>query len=573
MRRKHLLSLLMLSMGVALLVAAMTVGVATAKQNAHNGKNAKRGGVLRLDQSGGSFDTLDPGIAYVTNDWAVLNNTQLLLVNFPDKAGKAGTQLFPEAAKAFPTISKNGKVITFHLRKGLRFNNGKKVTAASYERAIERVLSPKMYAQYGCFIALDQLLVGGSKFANCAGKSGVKTTSSISGVKAKGLTLTLRLTSANATIVNIMAMQWFGAVMPNMKYYKHDSGGIRVYPSAGPYYIASNNLTKLTVLKRNKYYKGSRPANPDQIIIHTYPNSDGEAAVLQTEKGQIDMDMFGVPADQVASLAKKYGVNKGQFHVGATSCIIWTALNNMKGPTAVTAIRKAMNYAIGRKPIIQLGGPYSGQPADQILVPGMPGYKKFTVYPNYPNFPKARQVGGSAITAHANDLINIYYRTSSNAQTNIALFEQKQLQQIGFKNVKLQAADVTSYYGPLMTKSVAGGADGYNLARSGWCADYFDPFDYINVNFDGRTITDTGNTNYMYFNSSKFNKQMDQAAKLSGKARYTMYAKLDKELMTKYAPVVPVDVANNRYLTSKRVKNYIYSNYFGYPDFNAIVLG
>ncbi len=573
MRRKHLLSLLMLGMGVALLVAATTVGVATAKSQKHNAQHAKRGGVLRLDQSGGSFDTLDPGLAYVTNDWAVLSNTSLLLVNFPNKGGKAGTQLFPEAAKAFPTISKNGKVITFHLRKGLRFNNGKKVTAASYARAIERVLSPKMYAQYGCFIALDQLLRGGTKFANCAGKSGVKTSNHIAGVKAKGLTLQLRLTKPNATIVNIMAMQWFGAVVPNMKYYKHDSGGILTYPSAGPYYLASNNLTKLTVLKRNKYYHGSRPANPNEIIIHTYPNSDGEAAVLQTEKGQIDMDMAGVPADDVAKVANTYGVNKGQFHVGGTSCIIWTALNNLKGPTQFASIRKAMNYAIGRKPIIQLGGPYSGKPADQILVPGMPGYKKFTVYPNYPNFPKAKQVGGATLRGHSGDLINIYYRTSSNAQTNIALFEQKQLQQIGFTNVKLQAADVTSYYGPLMTKSVAGSANGYNLARSGWCADYFDPFDYINVNFDGRTITDTGNTNYMYFNSSKFNKQMDKAARLSGNARYALYAKLDKELMTKYAPVVPVDVANNRYLTSKRVKNYIYSNYFGYPDFNAIVLG
>jgi peptide/nickel transport system substrate-binding protein len=573
MRRKHLLSLLMLSMGVALLVTAMTVGVATAKQNAHHGKKANQGGVLRIDQSGGSFDTLDPQLAYVTNDWTVLSNTQLLLVNFPDKAGKAGTQLFPEAAKSFPTISKNGKVITFHLRSGQKFDNGKPVTAASFQRAWERILSPKMYAQYGCFDFLDQMVVGGTAFANCAGKSGVKTTAHIAGIKAKGLTLTFKLTKPNATFVNILAMQWFGAIMPNMAYYGHDSGGILVYPSAGPYYIASDNLTKLTVLKRNKYWHGSRPANPSQIIIHTYPNSDGEAAVLQTEKGQIDMDMSGVPSDDAAKLGSTYGVNKGQFHVGGTSCIIWSSLNNSRPPTNNAAVRKAINYAISRKPIIQLAGPYSGSAADQILVPGMPGYQKINVYPAYPNFAKAKSVGGAALTAAANDQINIYYRTSSALQTNIALYEQKQLQTIGFKNVKLQAADVTSYYGPLMTKSVAQGSDGYNLARAGWCADYFDPFDYINVNFDGRTITDTGNVDYMYFNSAAFNKKMDKAASLSGAARYAAYAALDKELMVKYAPVVPINVANNRYLTSKRVKNYIYSNYFGAPDFNAMVVG
>jgi hypothetical protein len=42
--------------------------------------------------------------------------------------------------------------------------------------------------------------------------------------------------------------------------------------------------------------------------------------------------------------------------------------------------------------------------------------------------------------------------------------------------------------------------------------------------------------------------------------------------MTKYAPMVPLYVANSRYLTSKRVKNFIYSNYFGEPAFNAMVV-
>lgn len=573
MRRKHVLSLLMLSMGVGLLVAAMTVGVASARTGQHNAKTATRGGTLQVDQSGGAFDTLDPQLSYVTNDWTVLSNTQLLLVNFPDKAGKAGTQLFPEAATAFPTFSNNGKTVVFHLRKGMKFDNGKPVTAANFQRAFERVLSPSMYAQYGCFDYIDQFVVGGTKFANCAGTTGVTTSKHISGIKAKGLTLTIHLTKANATFVNIMAMQWFGAIPSNMAYTKSDSG-ILVYPSAGPYYIATNQPSTLTVLKRNKYWHGARPANPDTIVIHTFPNSDGEAALLQTEAGQIDMDMSGVPSADVAKVSSTYGgPNKGQFHVGGTSCIIWSALNNAKAPTDNAAVRKAINYAISRQPIIQLAGPYSGSSADQILVPGMPGYSKFHVYPSYPNFSKAKSVGGSALTAAANTPVNIYYRTSSHLQTNIALYEKKQLNTIGLKNVNLEAADLTSYYGPLETRATAEGSNGYNLARAGWCADYFDPFDYINVNFDGRTLSDTGNVDYFYFNNSSFNSQMDKAAALGGSARSAAYAALDKELMVKYAPAVPIEVANDRYLTAKRVKNWIYSYYFGEPDFNAMVIG
>ena len=68
MRRKHVLSLLMLSMGVALLIAATTVGVASSANAKVSSAKSLKGGVLHVAQSAGAFDTLDPGLAYVTND-------------------------------------------------------------------------------------------------------------------------------------------------------------------------------------------------------------------------------------------------------------------------------------------------------------------------------------------------------------------------------------------------------------------------------------------------------------------------------------------------------------------------
>ena len=561
MRRKHVLSLLMLSMGVALLIAATTVGVASSATQKAGSAKALKGGVLKVNQSAGAFDTLDPGLAYVTNDWEVLYSTGMNLVNFPNKAGQAGSQLFPEAAKAFPTISKNGKTVTFHLRSGLKFSDGSPVTAASFQRAWERILSPKMYAQYGIFDQLNTMVVGAQKFTD--GKA-----SKISGISAKGLTLTFHLVKPNPTFVSILGMQWFNAVKPSMPYWKKSSSGVLKYPSAGPYYIATNNPGRLVVLKRNPHWKNipQIQANPNQIVIQSFPNSDGEASLLQIEKNQVDFDMAGIPSDDVAKVAKQYGgPNKGQFHVGGQACIIWEAFNNAKAPTNNVNVRKALNYAIGRTPIIKLLGPYAGTASDQILVKGLPGYKKFSAYGNYPNFAKARAVGGSAL--HGAAPLNIYYNQASAFRTNEATFEQRQLQAIGL-TAKLTPSDPQDYYGPLETK----GTD-YNIAHSGWCADYFDPFDFINVNFDGRSIQQTGNVDYFYFNNSSFNKQMDAAASKSGKARAAAYAELDKTLMTKYAPAFPLYVPTFRYLTAKRVKNVIYSNYFGYPILNALSVG
>jgi len=265
MPRKSLLSLFMLSVGVALLVAAMMVGVASAKSARNN--------TLVVTQAGTGFDTLDPQLSYVSNDWGLLYNTELTLLNFPSKAGTAGTKLIPQAAKAFPTISHHGKRYVFHIRAGLKLSNGKPVTAANFKRSFERNLSPHMYAAYGTFDGLDKFLVGGKAFAG-------NKSAHISGIIAKGRTLTIKLTQAVPQFTAILGMPWFMAIPAHMPY-NNTPGGIKVYPSGGPYHITSNNNQTLTVLKRNRhwptlrYFKSNWPAHPNAIVVKSDANSNG----------------------------------------------------------------------------------------------------------------------------------------------------------------------------------------------------------------------------------------------------------------------------------------------------------
>ncbi|HZS30660.1 MAG TPA: ABC transporter substrate-binding protein [Gaiellaceae bacterium] len=576
MRRKHLLSLFMLSMGVALLAAAMVVGVATAKTH----RAAKTGGNLVVTQVG-AFDTLDPQLSYVSNDWGLLYNTEMTLVNFPTKAGAAGTQLIPEAAASFPTVSKDGKTYTFHIRKGLKFSNGTPVTAASFQRSFERNISPQMFAPYGIYDGLDVFLKGGQAFAQTgpyACPHGPQCSQNppqhISGVTAKGLTLTLHLTQVVPQFIGIMGMPWFQAIPSNMPYSNSDAGVLK-YASAGPYYITSNNLNQLTVIKRNphfpksSYFKTNWPANPNQIIVKSYPTSNGDPQLLQAEKNQVDL--AGVPSQDVSKTIAKYGVNKGRFHVGPTTCITWNALNTRAADhsTSKASIRKALNYAISRNAIINFAGALSGAASDQVLVPAIPGYKKFDVYGANGDLNKAKQVGGSALTGAP---LVIYYRAASVYQTNVAEYIQAQATKLGM-NPSLQPSDPSNFYGALETKATAEGPNGYNItAYGGWCADYADGYDYINVNFDGRTIGDTGNTDYEYFNNARFNTAMDHAASLTGAKRAAAYGALDKLFMTHYAPILPTQIANSRIMTSNRVGNWVYSAWWGQPFWNAITL-
>jgi ABC-type transport system substrate-binding protein len=554
MRKKHMLPLLLGVLGVALLVATAMVGVASSATSKHPTKvsssKAHKGGVLRINQSSTDFDTVDPGLAYVTNDWALLYTTQMLLVNFPEKNGQAGSVLYPEAATSFPTVSKDGKTYTFHIRPGLKFSDGSPITAAAYQRAWERNLSPKMGSPYGVNDQFQKVIVGGESFL--AGKS-----QHLAGIQAKGLTLTFHLTKPNPTFVSYLSMQWFGAVKPNMPY---TTTGLNVYPGSGPYYISSRDPGKTTVIKRNPYYKGSRPANPDQIVFTS--NTDIDQSLLQAKAGQTDLDMSGIPATAAASLGTP---NQGQFHVGPSSCVIYFLLNAARPPTSSLAVRKALNWGIDRPAVLRLLGKYAGQRTDQILVPGIPGFRPYKIYAFAgANVSKAKTVGGSALTSAGP--LNVIHSTSP---TNVAIAQQLEynLKQLGLKYNDVPTPG-TVYYNTLETKGTS-----YNIARAGWCADYFDPFDYINVLLDGRSIQANNNTDMSYLNAPKLNKQMDAAANLSGKARADAYAKLDLTVMRDYAPWVPYEIANNRYFTAKRVGNWIYSTYFGEPDFNALTVG
>jgi ABC-type oligopeptide transport system substrate-binding subunit len=231
MRRKQVLSLFMLVLGVAMLVAAISVGAASSSTKKAGSAEANKGGTLKLNQAESDFDFVDPQLAYRTDDWSMIYTTAMPLVGFPEKAGAAGAQLVPIGATAFPTVSKDGKTYTFHIKPGLKFSDGSPLTAAAYQRSWERILSPKMGSPLGVNLSLQDDIVGGQAFLD--GKA-----SKISGISAKGLTLTFHLTAPNATFVSILSMMWFTPVKPSTPY---STTGLNVYPAAGPDYIAARD--------------------------------------------------------------------------------------------------------------------------------------------------------------------------------------------------------------------------------------------------------------------------------------------------------------------------------------------
>ncbi len=550
MRMKTSVAALLALIGASLLVASAFAG--TSGQTAASKAGAKKGGTLRINVPDTDFEYVDPGLSYDTLGWSMMYATNMMLANYPEKEGAAGSKLYPEAAEAFPTISKDGKTYTWTIRSGLKFSDGSAVTAASFKRAIERNLSPKMAqgSPMGVNIGIDGLIAGGTAYLE--GKS-----ESLSGVTAKGQTLTVKLTKADPTFVSMMAMQWYTAVKADTPF---TDKGLDTYPSAGPYYIKARDVGKSLLLVRNPHYKGDRPANPDEIVFTV--NVDVNQSLLQVKAGQSDLTL-GLPSTSHDALGQEFGVNKGRYFVGAETCVLYTAINTSRAPFSTLAARKAANWGIDRPALVRISGKYAGKRHDQVLVPGVPGFTPFKMYAiKGADVAKAKSVGGSAITG----TVTIFHSTSSTA-TQRAQVVQYNMKQIGFE-VKLKPTPGSVYYKTLGTKGVD-----MDLAFAGWCADYNDPFDFINVLLDGNTIQESNNVNFAYLNDAGLNAKMKAAANLLGEERYAAYGKLDLEVMRDHAPWAPYMIPNARYLVSSRATNVIHQPYFTNAVFHAIAVG
>jgi ABC-type transport system substrate-binding protein len=546
MHKRFVLSLTLAVIGAGLLVAASFAGSSPTKASKSGSGEAKRGGTLRINLSETDFEFLDPALAYDAPGWQVLYSTNMTLLNYPDKPGAAGARLTPEAATAFPTVSKDGKTYTFTVRNGIKFSDGSPLTAASFKRAIERAADPN---QGSPAIAFLHHVVG----ADARNENKAK---SVSGVTANGQKLTVKLTQADPTFLAEIAMPFFAGVKPNMAI---DAHGINVYPSAGPYRVVSRDIGRQVVLERNKFYKGSRPANADRIVISVL--TDMAQSFLQVKAGQADYDMAGLPPTAHQELFNAYGVNKSRYFVNPGPNITYLALNTSRPAFASANVRKAVNYAIDRPASLRVGGLLAGKRTDQILPPSIRGFTDAKLYPIKGADPaKAKQLAGGS-----NAEVTILHTTSL---TSVA---RAQVLQFNLRQMGLQPKLKPQPFAVAIKTAGTKGSD-FDAFLIAWFADYPDPYDFINVLMDGDNIQDANNSNYSYLNAKSYNDRMHAAAKLSGDARYAAYGKLDVDLMKNLAPWAPLHNGNTREFISNRVTNYIYHPVYAAAILNALAV-
>jgi peptide/nickel transport system substrate-binding protein len=456
------------------------------------------GGTLRVNVTGTDLVSLDPAIGYDTDTSQVLYATCAKLVNYPDRPAPRGSVVAPEVATGMPRVSPDGRTYTFQVSSGFRFSNGAPVRAADFEYTIRRDLDPRMHSPAVPFLR------------------------DVVSYRASGDTLTLTLSRPAPDLLARLAMPFFCVVPAGTPIV---SRGLDTIPSAGPYYVAARTPGLSVTLKRNPYYSGERPRHVDEIDVAVL--QDGYGSVRQIATGDADYDIHGVPGELRRELALTYGVNGTRFFAHPMVETDSIVLNTSRPLFRRASVRRAVAYAIDREALVRAIGFLPGKVTDQILPPAIPGYRNVKIYPRRGDVRTARKLmGNRRATA-------VLYLTDNPLDVSVATVLVEQLARIHI-DVTIRPFRTADY-----NRRIHRRGEPFDLALSGWAADYLDPYNFINIQLSGRNIPAMNNQNLSHFADPIFDRRMEAAARLSGSRRYAAYARLDADLMRQAAPIIP----------------------------------
>jgi peptide/nickel transport system substrate-binding protein len=482
------------------------------------GSSGKEGGTLAVTYA--SFpDSLDPQLSHTTEGYTAMYDTYIPLLTYAHANGAAGSKVIPGLAKELPSVTNGGKTYTLFLRKGLKYSNGAPVKASDFTYAVER-----------CF----KVNSGGSPFyTDIVGAEQFQKTKhgGISGIRTNDSTgeIVINLIKPRGTFTNELGLLFVAPVpsnTPNEDLTAHPP------PATGPYMITKSQQGRGWDYERNpEWLKNNAKLIPelpsghvDKIDVTVIQNRSTQ--VNDIEQGKYDWMQEPPPADRYAEVKSKYEGSQFKVEPAISTYYFW--MNMTKPPFNNLKVRQAVNYAIDSEALERI---YAGQIAStqQILPPGMPGYRKFELYPH--NMAKAKQLISEAHPS----VRNITVWTDNESPNNEAgEYYEGVLKELGF-NTNLKIINGANYY------TVIGNQTTPNLDTgwSAWVEDYPHPNDFFQPLLSAESIQPTNSANFSRTNEpilSKKIKELDQ--ELLAPKQEAEYAALDKSFMQQ-APWAP----------------------------------
>ncbi|KFE36254.1 ABC transporter substrate-binding protein [Thioclava atlantica] len=347
-------------MKTMLATSAMAVSLSLASlagaQDYQPDPNAKPGGNIIVTYKD-DVATLDPAIGYDWQNWSMIKSVFDGLMDYVPGT----TELRPGLAESYE-ISDDGKTFTFHLRKGVKFHNGREMTAEDVKYSLDRVTTPATQSPgagfFGSIKGYDAMADGSA--------------TSLEGVTVVDpYTVQIELSRPDATFLHVMALN-FSSVVPKEEVEKYGTDFGKHPVGTGAFKLSDWTIGQQLVLTKNADYWRDGVPYLDQITFEV--GQEPIVALLRLQKGEVDVPGDGIPPAKFNEVMgnpdeASHVVVGGQLHTG------YITLNVEMAPFDKVEVRQAINMAINKDRIVQM---INGRatPATQPLPPSMPGYTK-----------------------------------------------------------------------------------------------------------------------------------------------------------------------------------------------------
>ena len=203
-------------------------------------------------------------------------------------------------------------------------------------------------------------------------------------------------------------------------------------------------------------------------------------------------------------------------------------MNTTVAPFDDVKVRQAVNYALDPRALERI---YSGQivGTQQILPPGMPGYKKLDLYPH--SLAKARAL---IADADPSDRSVTVWTDSESPNNDAGAYYQGVLEKIGFK-VTLKVLNSDNYFTVVGNETTPDLDTGF----ANWFEDYPHPNDFFQPLLAAESASPTNASNLSRFVDPTLDAKIaDLGEHALGPQQEAEYADLDREFMEQ-APMAP----------------------------------
>lgn len=548
-----------LALALVCIMAVQTVGCGsskdTASDTAETGTDAEAAPKSVAEEGASTLrvgiplDTLGNMDVMITSQPEVFQISDTILDTLIGKDEET-LELYPQLLTDMPEISEDGLLYTFHLKEGVKMQDGTELNADDVLYTFNRFFNPK--TEGNMVWLCDDVIKGAYEVEDGSAET-------VSGIqKVDDYTFTIELNYAFSAFASILAASPLGIISMEACEAAGDDWGMTTYVGCGAYMVESFTPKEEIVLaKFEDYHDGAKTT--DKIVIS---NMDTNTALMEFEAGNIDVCKLPT------SLASGYlndASMADKVHYSEFMGIYALHFNMAIEPFNDPLVREAFAYATDLDSLCN--GYYEGShtPANSLIPKGIPGCNADNPVQEY-NPEKAKELltkagypDGITVTAAV-----------KNDPTIVECFEvlQAQYAESGI-TMEMELCDPGSW---AEKRKQDGGTQMYMIT---WYADYADPDMYMYLLYHSSVSDNFANgfsSEYNAEDSAWYDEQVELGRTITdADEKAAFYSDLERWLTTEYYAEVPLFCASEYWMLADNVTGVYYKSDFLFSFENAVI--